>query len=415
MTIESYTVLLLGFGAIVLLVAWLPLLLAKLPLSGPIVCLAVGWGAGYLGILPFSPAPVQTPLVSARITEATMIIALMGAGLNIDRPFNLKTWGTTWRLLGVGMPLALAAMTLASHALGFSWPTALLIAGALTPTDPVLASDVEVGPPRRGEEGETRFGLTSEAGLNDGLALPFVSLAIALNAGHPVGALWVAQHFIWAIGLAVGLGWVLGRYLFGWLTFKLPRVGLSRTGDGLVALGMTFVTYGLTQLIGLDGFIAVFAAAIGLRSARPDDEFHNAMSDFMRQIQRLLMMLVLVLLGIAVAFGLLSQLTWRAVLLGLGLLFVIRPACAWASLIGSRHPRLSQALMAFFGIRGVGSLYYLAFALVNARWTEAQELGAIVTFVVVASIVVHGLTVTPLMRWADRERRKMLRERSDAN
>jgi NhaP-type Na+/H+ or K+/H+ antiporter len=108
--------------------------------------------------------------------------ALMGAGLKLDRAFSWRKWGVTWRLLAVTMPLSIAAITLIGGlGLGLSWVAALLLGASLAPTDPVLAADVQVGPPKSGEEDEVRFGLTSEAGLNDGLAFPFVNLAIALG------------------------------------------------------------------------------------------------------------------------------------------------------------------------------------------------------------------------------------------
>lgn len=405
-------VLIAGIGAVVVLVAWLPLALKRLPLSVPIVCVAIGWGAAELGLLPFRPHPVETPAIGERITEVTLLISLMGSGLKIDRPLSLGGWQTTWRLLGIGMPLAILMLVAASLMLGFAWPTALLLAAVLTPTDPVLASDVEVGPPRKGEEGEIRFGLTSEALLNDGLALPFVLLAVALNAGNATGAPWLAQHFLWEPLLGAAIGWSLGYYVFGWLTFHLPGLNLSRTGDGLVALGVTFVAYGVLELAGGNGFVAVVATSLGLRAAHPDHKFHNAMSDFMGQAQRLLMMFVLVLLGAAVSAGLLAHLTWRSGLLALGLVFVVRPACAWLALIGSPHTALSRALTAFFGIRGIGSLYYLAFAMAEGHWTDADELGGLVTLAVLTSIVVHGLSVTPLMRWADRFRTDATRSRT---
>ena len=176
---DAYILVLTGAGLLIALVAWLPLALKKLPLSLPIVCILIGAGIFCLPGVTFRPSPIDHPQITERFTEFVVIIALMGAGLKLDRPFSWRRWGVTWRLLVVTMPLGIGIITLAGATLlGLPWIVALLLAARLAPTDPVLAADVQVGPPQTGAEDEVRFGLTSEAGLNDGLAFPFVHLAI---------------------------------------------------------------------------------------------------------------------------------------------------------------------------------------------------------------------------------------------
>lgn len=251
---EPYILVLTGAGLLITLVAWLPLALKKLPLSLPIVCILIGAGIFCLPGVSYRPSPLAAPQITERFTEFVVIIALMGAGLKLDRPFHWRRWGVTWRLLAITMPLGIGAITLLGGTLlGLPWAVALLLAASLAPTDPVLAADVQVGPPRSGAEDEVRFGLTSEAGLNDGLAFPFVHLAIALglaaSSSEPWLGRWLGLNVLWETIAGVGGGWLVGK-LFGWLTFKMPaETKLSKTGDGLIAIAATFVSYGVTEIV----------------------------------------------------------------------------------------------------------------------------------------------------------------------
>lgn len=192
MTIVPYVIFIAAFGAIVLLTAWLPLVLRRAPLSLPMICVAIGaivFAPSITGI-PMPNLKDNLPIVE-HITELVVILSLMSAGLKIEKPIGLRSWAVTWRLLGSAMPLTIGAIALAAFwLLGLGAASALLLAAALAPTDPVLASDVQVGPPNSGESDDTRFALTSEAGLNDGLAFPFVMCAIAL-AGSMNGEAWL--------------------------------------------------------------------------------------------------------------------------------------------------------------------------------------------------------------------------------
>jgi NhaP-type Na+/H+ or K+/H+ antiporter len=393
-------------GAVILLTAWLPLVVRRLPLSLPIVAVA----AGYL-LLPVAWVRQETATaieggVLEHATEFIILIALMGAGLRVERDFSWRTWQAPIRLLGVALPLTIIGMTLLCHfLLGLSWPAAFLISAALSPTDPVLAADVQLNPPEREEGGETRFGLTTEAGLNDGLAFPFILLAMTLTETPPSSpwAHWIFVDLLWKVGCGGLIGYVAGK-AFGWLTFRLPRLKLSRTGDGLVAVGVTLISYGVAELAHGNGFVAVFVAAVTLRSADPSARFHTAMAEFSEQIERVLMVLLLLVLGGAIAAGILQPIGWVEVMVGLALLFLIRPLAGWVSLLGSPLPAASRALMAFFGIRGLATFYYLAYATTRADFTDTNRLWAIGSFVVLVSVIVHGVTSTPAMDWVDRRR-----------
>ena len=403
-----YPALLAVLGAVILLTAWLPMLLREMPLSLPMACVA-------LGIVFFSlptvaevvPNPLESRLLTERLTEAIVIIALMGAGLKLDRPFSWPSWGVTWGLLGIAMPLTIAGIALLGWSvLGLGLASALLLGAALAPTDPVLASDVQVGPPGSGEEDETRFALTSEAGLNDGRAFPFVNLAIAVAlfeaTGEPWLLDWLLVDVLWKLAVGCGMGWVAG-YALGYLMFKIPnRARLAESRDGFVALGVTFLTYGATELAHGYGFLAVFVSAMALRRAERRHHFHATLHSFSEQTERLLMMVLLVLFGAAIAEGSLAEaMNWPSALFTALALFLVRPLCGWVGLAGQRLPFAERLAISFFGIRGVGSFYYLAYALGAAEFEDPRVLWSATGLVVLVSIVLHGTTVTPVMRYLD--------------
>lgn len=401
-----YILALTGAGLLIALVAWLPLALKKLPLSLPIVCIALGAGIFSLPQVVLRPLPLSYPEITERFTEFVVIIALMGAGLKIDRVFHPHRWQVTWRLLIITMPLCIGAIALLGVWAGLPWIVALLLGASLAPTDPVLAADVQVGPPKSGEEDEVRFGLTSEAGLNDGLAFPFVNLAIALAAASMTGGPWLFDWFafdvLWKVAAGVLGGWAIGC-LFGWLTFRIPSESkLASTGDGLIAIAATFVSYGATEIIHGYGFLAVFVTALTLRSAHRQHEFQREMHDVTEQVERLAMMVLLLLFGGVLVSGLFAPLTLIDVGLAVAVLLVVRPVAGLIGLIGLKAHRREKLILAFFGIRGVGSIYYVAYALNHADFPDAERLWAIVGLIILLSVLIHGLTVTPVMRSLDR-------------
>lgn len=413
MTIGDAVSAWLGAGA--LLAAVLPRVVAGRPLSLPLVFLAAGVGV-YLLPLPLPEVdPVADRLVTEHVTEVGVIIALMGAGLALNRPVGLRRWGTTWRLLGITMPLTVVATALTAWWL-LDWPpaAALLLAAVLAPTDPVLASEVRVGEPTEDphDEDEVRFSLTSEAGLNDGLAFPLTYAALALLAAAGSGwsadwiGGWVAHDVLLKCVVGVVSGLVIGR-LLGWLFFwtRRPVLRLSEHREGFVAVGATFLSYGVTELVGGYGFLAVFVTACALRAAERAHGFHNVLHDFVEQIERLFTAAVLFLLGAFVARGGLDALTWQGAVTSVLLLVVIRPWAGWFGLLGGRPGRRERWVIAAYGIRGIGSLYYLAYALGHHDFpVPARELWAVVTFTVLVSVVVHGVTAGPVVGRLDRLR-----------
>jgi NhaP-type Na+/H+ or K+/H+ antiporter len=408
--IQVSDVLFALFGAGALLAGILPRALERRPLSMPMAFLGLGLLLFGLPLGLPEADPLAHPKLTEHLTEVCVIVALMGAGLKIDRPFGRHRWASTFRLLIIAMPVTIAAVAL----LGWWWAglvpaSALLLGAAMAPTDPVLAADVQVGEPTDEEdsEDEVRFALTSEAGLNDGLAFPFVwaAIAIAAHGLDPAGWLggWVLIDVLYkgAVGL-VG-GFVIGK-LLGRLFFRAEResLRLARHSEGFQALAATFLAYGLVEVAGGYGFLAVFVAARAIRAAERSSEYHQVLHDFAEQIERLLTVLLLLLLGGAVVGGLLAPLTWQAALTGLALVFVIRPLAAFVALRGAPGRPSEHWVIATFGIRGVGTFYYLAYAVTHADFPNEALIWATAAFVVVVSVVLHGVAATPVMRHLDR-------------
>ena len=420
-------------GVSLLLAAVLPQLLHRWALSAPIVLVATGM---LVGLLPMARDvqldPVEVRPVIEHLTEVTVLVALMGVGLALDRPLRWRSrsswraWSPAWRLLGIAMPLTIAAVALLAWGpLGIAAPAALLLGAALAPTDPVLASDVQVeGPTLEGEvedaeeideTDEVRFSLTSEAGLNDGLAFPFVYAAIFLATAGSVWD-WLPGWIAWelvgkvVVGTLVGVavGWGMAR-----LAFRAPArsLRLAEVGEPLLALAALLVAYGAAEAAGGYGFLAVFACALTVRSVERAHEYHRHMHEVIQRLEILLTLVVLLGLGFSFTNGLLAQLDWRGVVVGFALVLVIRPVAGYLSFLGHRTQvgdaglsHRERLAVAFFGVRGVGSIYYVAYAAGAASFPEERWLWATVGFTIALSVLLHGVLATPVMKRLEDER-----------
>lgn len=410
---EYYFEILFGLGAMILLVAWVPIFLRKLPLSLPIVCVIIGFTLfSFAPFADWAPHPDKTPTLVERAAELIVIVSLMGGGLKIERALAWKSWNVTWRLLGIAMPLTiLMVMLLGHHLLGLGLATALLLAGSLAPTDPVLAGDVQIDHDENEEEAEAKFALTSEAGLNDALAFPFIHLAIAIAAagglsGEVLGG-WVLDDVIWKLAAGLVFGAVLG-WLVGVIIYRLPSgTRLSRTGDGFIALGATLAVYTATEFVHGYGFLAVFVAGLMIRRAARGHDFNKRLHDFADESERLLMMLLLLLFGGMLAAGLLDGIGWEEMAFAAIMLLVIRPLAGWISLIGVKRPKVELAIIAFFGIRGLGSVYYLSYGFNHASFDYEYSLWGTLGLIIAASILMHGVLVTPALNRLSGQYRKL--------
>ena len=394
---SSYHIVLAVVGCAILFAHWLPRWISgREPAASALLI-----GAGYLAFafIPGTPTPfnpVNSPKIWEMTSEICVVIGLFGVGIRIDSLRVWKNWQATVRLLAIAMPLTIAALAFVGMAAaGMTLATGLLLGAVLAPTDPVLASDVQVGKPLEGGEHPVRFTLTTEAGLNDGLAFPFLYLAMAVIAagGWSIGLIgeWLAVDVAYRItvGLICGLvlGWMLARLLF-----DFPRENaLSKTESGLVAFAGVMIIYGVTELVEGFGFIAVFVAGLTLRRSETNHEYHAKLHDFVEALERALTALLLVALGAAIP-ALLPFFTLQVAVISLVLLFVIRPAAAWLALSRTTLPSRERFVVAFYGIRGIGSIYYLAYAATHITLPNGEQLWAIVAFTIVISTMLHGFT-----------------------
>jgi sodium/hydrogen antiporter len=405
--LKVYELALLVVGISALLVAWLPRVLRYRVISFPMILVLLGMAIFALPTGFERLDPIRHGEIASRLTEFGVIVALTGAGLKIDRRVGFKRWRTTWMLLCVTMTLTIGAVAvLGWWALGFAPATAMLFGAALAPTDPVLASDVQVGAPGSGETDEVRFALTSEAGLNDGLAFPFTNAAIAMTTVSGLG--WMGEWLLVDVFYKIAAGMVIGYLAGKGLAYLLFRVGdhhtkLAHSREGLVAVAVTLIAYTVTEFAHGYGFIAVFVAALAVRDFERDHEYHKELNRFADQLERLASAVILLLFGGAVVNGLLGSISWTMGLIAAAIIFVVRPLAGLAGIAALGMPKVEKRAIAFLGIRGIGSLYYLAFALHEAEFEGARELWAAVSIVVIASIVIHGFTAKPAIQKVDEE------------
>ncbi|MFD2246566.1 cation:proton antiporter [Pontibacter ruber] len=416
---DSYVIVITLIGLAALAMAWIPRLLEGSFLSYPILFLLLGMVLYSLPLNLPMPDPMWQEEYVVHLTELSVIISLMGTGLKLRRPFGWKNWQIPFRLVSITMLLCIGALAfLGWWVLGLAPAAAILLGAVLAPTDPVLAEQVQVGPPNDKEEDDVRFSLTAEAGLNDGMAFPFtwlaVVVAVAAGTAEPWFGEWLYRDLLYRIVAGVAIGYVVGRGL-AYLIFELPdKTKFPRTRDGFVALSATLVSYGLTEMAHGYGFIAVFITAITMSSYEVEDEYHTEMHDFVNQVERILMVTLLLLLGGSIARGLLEHLTWQGALVGLGFLFIIRPLSALVGMIGVKVPAREKLAISFFGIRGIGSFFYLSFALEKIAFADADQLWAITGFIVMVSIILHGITAARIMdhldTWRKRKRKSAKHE-----
>lgn len=357
-----------------------------------------------LGLVIFTFVPgmpeALDPTVSPRIWEVTseiaVIVVLFATGLRIDNVSSWRRWSPTFRLLLIAMPLTIGVLALLGWALaGMTVAGAVLLGAVLAPTDPVLAGDVQVGPPLEGGEHPVRFTLTAEAGLNDGLAFPFVylGLIIAAQGADPSAWLldWVMRDLIYriAVGAVVGalVGWLLGRSLFS----SWGSTAIEKSGPGVLALGAVLLCYGIVELAEGYGFIGAFTAGLMCRRTQERHHFHKRLHAFSEAVEHALTAILLVLLG-SILPALWPVLDWRHTLIGFSLLLVIRPLVGWLSLLGTGMSQGDRLIAGFFGVRGIGSVYYVGYATGHVEFVNEDQLWALVAYTIFASAILHGST-----------------------
>jgi len=418
-------------GAIFTVMALSGTLLKRLPLSTSMLYLLAGFALGPAGLALLSPAPLADHHILEMITEAAVLISLFAAGLKLALPLSDRRWRSALRLATLSMLVTISLMAAIGVVL-FDLPlgAAILLAAILAPTDPVLASDVQLAEPN--DRDSVRFSLTGEGGLNDGAAFPFVMLGLGLlglqganwSYGH-----WLTFDLVWAVagGLVIGAlcGYAIGKLVLYLRTRHREAVGL----DEFLMLGLIGVAYGSAQLASTYGFLAVFAAGLALHRSQlnapgvkaveaMDEETAEGLSGsrkekvatdpqlagaymtqavrvFNEQLERIVEVAIVVIVG-----AMLTSITLpdNSIVYLLLLFFAVRPISAALGLAGLNMPRDQRLLIGWFGIRGIGSIYYLMYAIGQGLpMPLAQHMVSIVLLVVAASIVGHGISVTPLM------------------
>jgi sodium/hydrogen antiporter len=414
-------------GALLITMAVTASVLKRLPLTSSMFYLGAGLALGPAGIAMLRLDVIRDAVFLERVTEIAVIVSLFTAGLKLRLPLRDRRWRPPLLLATVGMVITVGGIaTVGLWGLGLPLGAAVLLGAVLAPTDPVLASDVQV---EGAEDGETmRFGLTGEAGLNDGTAFPFVMLALGLAGMHELGTLgarWLAVDVVWAVAAGLLTGTLCGT-LVGRFVLYLRRVHREAVGlDDFLALGLVALSYGLALLIHSYGFLSVFAAGLALRrierehsggdapadvkaaaaEAEPEQatdpekapaHMAQAVLSFNERLERIGEVAAVLILG-----ALLNAVAWSEIPLWFYfvLFLVVRPLAAFTSLIATATNAPQRVMIGWFGVRGVGSMYYLTFAITHGFGEgDGRRVADLVLAAVAVSVVVHGLSVAPLMR-----------------
>jgi sodium/hydrogen antiporter len=428
-------------GVLLLSMALTGSVLSRMPLSSSMLYLCSGAALSpwWLGLI-YIDLPSASVLLEF-MAEVVVLISLFSSGLKLSAGSSDKRWLPSLRLAVISMLLSVAAITAVGVGLlGLSLGGAILLGGILAPTDPVLASDVQVA--SASDRDQLRFALTGEGGLNDGTAFPVVLLGLGLLGLHdigPWGSHWVMIDVVWGSLVGLGVGALLGSVTTTFVIY-LRRTHKEAVGlDNFLALGLIALTYGIALLLNAYGFLAVFAAGVALRymerrtstksvkerevtnkalveasalagtadsiATHPDHAaafLAHAMLSFNEQLERIGEVVMVIFIGALLWAIDWSLLRWWFIPI---LFFLIRPISVAIGLVGSRTSPSQRRLIAWFGIRGVGSLYYLTYAINHGVEPELANLLITLTLsVVVASIFLHGVSVTPLMRIYERKK-----------
>ena len=347
--------------------------------------------------------PIEDATLVEKLSELALVIALFGTGLKLDRPLNRLAWAGVGRLLLVAMPLTIAAVTLfGTEVMGLSLGAALVLGAVLAPTDPVLAGDIGVGPPGEEDEHEPNFALTGEAGLNDGLAFPFLfaGLFILDPGGSGWFGEWVLADVLYGISVGALIGMGLGYCLAAAAVRLRDRELLVAAFDGWLAIPCVLLIYGVTEIAGAYGFIAAFAGGLGFRRYEQRHEHSKRVHEGAEVVEKLAELIVILMLGSMLTLDGLGTPELSGWLLVPVLLLVIRPAAVAVALLRSATPVRERAFVGWFGVRGIGSLYYAAVAVaaVELAPEDAEVIVWTAIVCVLVSIVVHGISAAPLSR-----------------
>ncbi|WP_454720250.1 MULTISPECIES: cation:proton antiporter [Cupriavidus] len=422
--------LLIGMGLVTSVVK-------RLPVSTSALYLACGaaLGPAGMGLIRADLGDRDHAGMLEMVTEIALLVSLFAVGLRLRVHPRERVWRIALRLATLGMLLTVAMLyALGAWILGLPPAMALLLAAILAPTDPVLASDVQVENPQ--DRDRMRFSLSGEGGLNDGAAFPLVLLALGLAGAHAAGGWqrWLWVELLWATLagplLGWGLGWLCSRAVLALRKYRGSALGM----ESFFTIGLIGVAYGAALAVHGNGFLAVFAAGLAMRHVEHAENAHaeasavlestalvgqeraavqhdkaaaylaHTVTEFSLDLERLAELSVMVPVGALLSARLLR---WDCVGLGLALIVLVRPLAVYLCAAGTALQPAQRRLVAWFGVRGIGSVYYLAYALAHgAGGAHAALLADATLCTVVLSVALHGSSATPLMamyrRWRAR-------------
>lgn len=407
---------------------------APVPIFGSYLIVGMLCGPWVLNILQLDI--LRHSEVISRITDITMAVSLFIAGLKIRHPLHSDIWKMGLRLAVPAMLLTMAALMVLTHFLmGLSWPLSLALAAIIAPTDPVLASLIGMNDAR--DENQLRLSLSCEAGLNDGTALPFLLLALLWHTAQgavPAVVLfkWFSVDLLWALFAGLAVGYLLGKGI-GLAAARLRHMQQEVAPNDFIALALICLSFALALSLNTSGFLATFAAGIGLRSAELDVQKNHPCDENPKQempaemqvnphtrhaidnkspvklvglligdalsfgdtVERLLAAGLVIILGVTLA----QHWNVQAILLALILFVLIRPTAVYLATWRSGKSRQQRLSMGWLGIRGIGSLNYIAYAYSHGlQGKEADLMIDMAITVVTLSVLLHGVTVTPLLK-----------------
>jgi NhaP-type Na+/H+ or K+/H+ antiporter len=435
----TVTIAFLLVGMLLIGMALAGTVLSRLPITTSMVYLLVGIALGPLGIGLLDIDAVTSPNLLLHLAEGAVIISLFTAGLKLRVNWRDRRWVVPLRLASIAMVITVALVAVTGVALlGLSVGAAIVLGAVLAPTDPVLAAEVEVESPS--DQDRLRFGLTGEAGLNDGTAFPFVMLGLGFLGLEELGETgwrWIAIDLVWSVTAGIVVGVLLGLGVGRIVVYLRHRHATALGLEEFLTLGLIAVSYGTALLIHTYGFLAVFAAGLALRRMEhtaTDGAFDTAVAEleqaeddtairpetaslhltqevlgFNEQIGRIAELVLMVLVGSLLDPG---AMTWKIGLVVVAIVIVIRPVAVMGGLLGASTDPVQRRLMAWFGLRGIGSIYYLMYALEHElSATTGSTLLTVTTATIALSVLVHGASVTPVMTWYDRRRDRQERAR----
>ena len=382
--------------------------LQRVPMTTSLIYLVIGvlLGPAWANLLKIDM--LKDAKLLEHLSEIAVIVSLFNAGLKLRLSLRDKLWRLPIGLAFISMTVGVVLVALiAKEFLGMNWAAAILLSAVLSPTDPVLASEVQVKHPN--DHDKLRFTLTCEAGFNDGTAFPFIMLALGLMGLYSTGSdiqTWIMKDVLWAVIGGLGIGFTVGVAL-GWFEKRFRHlVKKARILNDFLALALISLSYGIALAFHTYGFLAVFAAGITMRqlemreskwnTKHPFQKISDEVLFFNEQFESLLEVAIVIILGSMLR---LEQFTTGTVIIGLSLMFLVRPLSVFLVGLPMKESKKQLGLMSWFGIRGIGSLYYLAYAITQGIPQELATQVIGITFSLVAiSTVIHGISVTPLMK-----------------